>query len=202
MMIFWRRGLALLSIPKTGTHAYQAAYGDAADIIFRHPQPLKHMGLRRFRIRILPLLQPAPHAIETMALIREPLDWLGSWYRYRARPEIASRATSTAGLSFEDFVTAYLQEKPPAFANVGSQRGLLVDADGATVTHLFAFEAGPQISAFLTERLKVTPVELPQVNVSPKMPLPLSPETRERLMEKLAPEYALYETAKGRPTTS
>ena len=49
-----------------------------------------------------------------IGVMREPRDWLGSWYRYRQRPGIPDKRRSTAGMSFDAFVEAYCTEKPPA----------------------------------------------------------------------------------------
>ena len=44
-------------------------------------------------------------------MIREPVSWLSSWYRYRLREEIAGRPNSTRGRSFDEFVAEWLEEE-------------------------------------------------------------------------------------------
>ena len=41
-----------------------------------------------------------------VALMREPVDWLGSWYRYRQRDGMARPQNSTREISFDAFVRA------------------------------------------------------------------------------------------------
>ncbi|MBK4214630.1 gamma-glutamyl kinase [Paracoccus caeni] len=196
MMIFLRHGLAFLSVPKTGTHAYQAHLGGMADIIFRHPQHLKHMGLRKLEQRILPLIQP-DRPLETFAVIREPVDWLGSWYRYRSRPEVRNRQSSTHGMSFDRFVEDYLSPAPPPHAAVGSQANLLTADAGKRVDHLYRYDYPSEIARFLSARLQADLSGMARLNVSPVADLHLSDELRQRLHETQPQDFALYQAAIG-----
>lgn len=197
MMIFWRRGLVFLAVPKTGTHSYLASLGDAADILFRHPQGLKHMGLRRYHRQIRPLL-PSGETLETFAIMREPVDWLGSWYRYRSRAEIKGKETSTRGISFEKFVADYLSETPPPHAEIGSQSGMLSYGKPLhVVDHLYKYENPEAIGAFLSDRLKVTLGKLPVLNASPDAEIALSRKLRSRLEKERGRDFELYATATG-----
>ena len=196
MMVFLRHNLAFLSIPKTGTHAYQALLGDRADVIFRHPQHLKHMGLRRFENRVVPLLD-LQKPIEIFGIIREPVDWLGSWFRYRARPEIRHRPASTLGRTFDAFVEAYLSDKPPPFAQVGSQADLIApEGHAGRVQHLYKYDHPEAIADFLENRLNTSLRDLPVVNTSPKAELALDPGLRQQLERKRAREFQLYALAR------
>jgi hypothetical protein len=88
MLVFWKAKLVLLAVPKTGTTALEAAFGPWADGAFLNPPRLKHMTLRRYRRQLAPILeQEDGPPLEVMAVMREPVDWLSSWYRYRSRPE-------------------------------------------------------------------------------------------------------------------
>jgi len=72
---------------------------------------VKHMQLRRFERFLRPYLKSVDHAdVETTCLYRNPIDWLGSWYRYRQRDALIGHKNSTADKSFEDFVLSYLSE--------------------------------------------------------------------------------------------
>lgn len=193
MMVFWQAQLAMLAVPKTGTQAYEAALGGIADIVIRHPTNMKHMMARRFRNKFVPLLNdPAAESIETMAVIREPQDWLGSWYRYRRRPAARMAGNSTEGLSFDDFIAAYLSEDQPACARIGSQAKFVSSGAGhVIVDHLFAYDNQPGIRAFLADRLGVD-VAPDRKNVSPIMPLSLSQELAARLRAERSEDFALY----------
>lgn len=194
MMMFWNAGLVILSVPKTGTHALQAALADKADIVLRHPQGIKHMPARRFRRELLPILDPKREQnLSTLAVIRDPVDWLGSWYRYRSRPRLDGDPKSTAGIGFEDFVSAYLSDTPPPWAALGSQARFVSNRQGKViVNHLFAYERPEGLRQFLADRLGFDIPELPRLNVSPDGDLTLSDPVAAVLRTRLSADIDLH----------
>ncbi len=118
---FHKERLVFLSVPKTGTTAYETALRDRADIVISDPPELKHAPVYRYNRFFRPMFDKVCHSeMETLAVVREPISWLGSWYRYRRRPFMRGKPNSTEDVSFDDFVTAYLKGDS-GFANVGSQ---------------------------------------------------------------------------------
>lgn len=197
MMMFWKARLVMLAVPKTGTQAYEAALGDRADMVIRHPPGAKHVTAQGFRRKLLPFLDPdRTQGLETLAVIRDPVDWLGSWYRYRGRPQIEGHPNSTADLSFDDFAEAYLTPEPPAFARVGSQARFVSDRAGQVIVdHLFAYEDQRSLRQFLEERLGIG-ITPPERNVSPPGKLSLDPGIEARLREVFAPDFTLHARAR------
>ncbi|CUH88349.1 hypothetical protein PH5382_02284 [Phaeobacter sp. CECT 5382] len=195
MLVFHDAKLVLLSVPKTGTTAYQDALRDRADLIISDPPELKHAPLFRYNRWIRPMFQKVCNVeLEVAAVMREPISWLGSWYRFRQRPFLDGKANSTKDISFDDFVLAYCQGKQPGFANVGSQAKFLApQPNGCKVDHLFRYEDQPRVQNFLQQRLSVD-FELAKMNVSPQMAIALSPEVESRLRRKKADEFSLYES--------
>ena len=195
MLVFWKQGLVFLSVPKTGTTAWEAALAPHAAMAVMDPPELKHAPVYRFNRFFRPMLEKfgAGQAFETLAVMREPISWLGSWYRFRRRPFMQGKPNATFDVSFDDFVSANLQGDPPGFANVGSQSKFLEPRpNGTAVDHLFRYEDQAGLLAFLEERLAMR-IELPRVNVSPRMDLTLSPEVERRLRRKAGAEFALWE---------
>ncbi|MGB0497885.1 MAG: gamma-glutamyl kinase [Rubricella sp.] len=187
------RGIAILAMTKTGTTALEEALAPHCDIVITGPPPLKHMPLRRFDRRIRPLLEKENRRIETACLFREPIDWLGSWYRYRARDTIPDRSKSTAGMSFEAFVEAYLQDEPPAYARVGRPARFVSRHDGRPgIDHLYRYEAFGAFCQVLQDRFRVR-IMTERRNVSPAGALSLSAALRSRAERFLAAEYEIYE---------
>ena len=122
MLIFSRYNLVLLAVPKTGSTALEVALGQEADGRFGNPPEMKHLPLYRYNRFVRPLLQlTTGQDPETFALIREPISWLRSWYRYRARNSMALLPTSTCHISFDQFVREAMSDDPPPFAQVGCQ---------------------------------------------------------------------------------
>ena len=121
MLIFYKERLAFLSVPKTGTTAYETALRDRADMVISEPAMLKHAPVYRYNRFLRPMFTNVCDVeLELLAVMREPISWLGSWWRYRQRPFMKGKPNSTQGISFDDFVLAYLKGKKPGFADVGA----------------------------------------------------------------------------------
>jgi hypothetical protein len=193
MLIFWKARLVVLAVPKTGTTALEEALAPHADAAIRNPPEKKHVTARRYRNQLAPFFENrGARKMETLAVIREPLDWLGSWYRYRARDQIAGSAASTAGISFDRFVEGWLSDPEPEFARVGRQsRFVSNDRGEVIVDHLFRYEALEEAVAFLEERLG-REIDLPRRNVSPGAALSLDPALEARLRREAAVDFDLW----------
>jgi len=196
MLIFWKKRLVFLANTKTGSTSIEMALESLADVAIQRPPALKHTPAARFSELLAPFLGASAEGqrFETVALIREPLDWLGSWYRYRLREHLPIGGDG----SFAAFVRGYLDQPQAEFARVGSQSVFLTDAAGRiSVDHLFRYEDIGQLLEFLEDRLDCA-ITLPHLNVSPKAPMDLPDELKLRLAERLADDHALYE-AVGQP---
>ena len=193
MLVFWDQRLAFLATPKTGSTAIAAALESLAAVSIQRPPLLKHTTVHRYRRFVGPYLEAASKDTFTLvALMREPRDWLGSWYRFRQREETDAER-STAAMSFDDFVQAWCQDPRPAFADVGSQARFLRPRQGVGVDRLFRYEEIDGFVAFLEDRLDCE-VILPRLNVSPAGATDLSPATEALLHEVAAEDFTLYRT--------
>ncbi|MFC3616485.1 gamma-glutamyl kinase [Lutimaribacter marinistellae] len=197
MLVFFKERLVLLSVPKTGTTAYQTALRARADIVVSDPPELKHAPIYRYDRFFRPIFEKMFGVeMEIMAVVRDPVDWLGSWYRYRQRPFLRGRPKATHDISFDEFVLAYLRGKRPTFANVGSQaRFLTPRPGGAPARHVFRYENQDGIRSFLEERLQ-TDIYLQRENVSPEMTLELSKDVEEKYRRKCPEEFELHASAR------
>lgn len=195
MLVFFKERLVFLAVPKTGTTAYQTALAARADIVITDPPELKHAPVYRYNRFFRPMFEKVCNVdMETLAVMREPISWLSSWYRYRRRPFMIGKANSTHDISFDEFVQAYLEANTPSFANVGSQAKFLEPRrNGTAITHLFRYEQPDRLNAFLEDRLEVD-LELASENVSPQMDLILSPAIEGRYRRRCAAEFALYDS--------
>ncbi len=193
MLVFWDQKLAFLATPKTGSTAIAAALESMASVSIQRPPLLKHTTVHRYRRFVGPYLEAASKDTFTLvALMREPRDWLGSWYRYRQRDE-TDADKSTRGISFDDFVQAWCSDPQPCFATVGSQGRFLRPRQGVGVDRLFRYEAIDRFVGFLEDRLGCE-IILPRLNVSPPGTTDLTPGTEALLREVATEDYALYAT--------
>lgn len=193
MLVFWEQRLVFLATPKTGSTAVETALESLAELAVQRPPVLKHTPVYRYRRFLQPYLEKTSGGEFTVvALMREPVSWLGSWYRYRQREDVLEPANSTRGLSFDDFVGGYLERPQPGFADVGSQARFLSGTDGRAVDRIFCYEDIGSFVDFLEDRLDCE-IVLPRVNVSPAAETRLSPQVEERLRLRCAEEFELYE---------
>ena len=194
MLGFWHQRLTMLATPKTGTTAIEAALESLAHLAIQRPPQLKHANLRKYHRFIGPWLESAACApFDVIATMREPLGWLGSWYRYRQREDIGDATKSIAGISFDQFVRDYCSDTPPAYAAVGAQSQFLAPKNEKGLTRLFRYEQIDYLIRFLEDRLNCE-IILPRLNVSPVMELGLDPATEKLLRKTAAKDFALYET--------
>lgn len=196
MLMFWKQKLVFLSVPKTGTTAYEAALAPYASMSVQNPPELKHAPLYRYNRFFRPMFEKVGgEEMETLAVVREPVSWLGSWYRYRKRPFLSGRPNSTENVTFDEFVQAYCRGDAPAFARVGSQAKFLEPRpNGVQISHLFQYETPARLIDFLEQRLEVK-LDLDRANVSPQMKLDLASDTRRKLERKFSADFTLWESS-------
>lgn len=200
MMIFYRERLAFLAVPKTGTSALERALGSRASAVFRDPPGIKHTNARGFENKYRKLFERNDSKpLETMAIMRDPLEWLGSWFRYRQRSALSGHKNSTEGISFDEFVSAYLSTEQPPYAAVGSQARFVTDNTGNLfVNHLFSYHDFATAVQFLERRLDLT-IALKPINESPKKTLTLSENLNSELRSVCALDFEIYEALQEGP---
>ena len=191
MQIFFKQNLAMLAVPKTGTTALEAALRGKADILFKGRR--KHMSAATFDKHCAPFLSKTYKLTpERIAVIRDPLDHLRSWYKYRTREVLLSSPKSSSGMSFDAYVRDALDNPKLPHVNVGTQFKFLSLKNGTLpLHHLFAYEQMPVLLDFLEERFG-RPIALKQANASPAIKTEITPETEARFRAARADDYALY----------
>jgi hypothetical protein len=192
MLVFWKQGLVFLATPKTASTSIETALSPLAAVVVLRPPHLKHTNAQKYQRQVAPFLGDAKGTnFATTALMREPLDWLGSWYRYRQRPEEVAEK-STRGMTFDDFLIAYCQTDQPEFARVGAQATFLTPESYRPVDHIFRYDRMDLFVRFLEKRLG-TRITLPTVNVSPQGATLPSSKVEQHLREVRAADFALYD---------
>lgn len=191
MLVISDANIAILAVPKTGSTALEGALRQDADMIFTRGR--KHITAQRFRNRFAPFLERTfGTRLETVAVMREPLDQLRSWFCYRSQPRHAHTPKSTQEMTFAQFVKAVLKDTPPNYAKIGSQFRFLTDSHGGlSVTHLFSYDAQPKLLDFLSHRVGYD-VTLARENVSPHRDTTLPAKLEKRLRTERAQDFALF----------
>ncbi|MDK8872150.1 MULTISPECIES: hypothetical protein [Paracoccus] len=191
MLIFWERRLVFLATPKAGSTAVETALEALASVVVQRPAELKHADLRTYRHHIEPWLRSVTgEKFTTIALMREPIGWLRSWYRFRLRDDDEDPNHAMIGLSFADFAQAYADPGGPDVARVGAQADFLT-AEADRVDCIFRYEDMDAFTHFLEDRLDCE-ISLPRVNVPPAVDVSLNPEQEGSLRQIMARDFALY----------
>ena len=194
MLVFVDANLVLFAVPKTGSTAYHMALKGQAEISLSGKPGYKHMSVRKYERHFAPFLEGAYGlAPERVAVMRDPVEQIRSWYKYRSRPTPRKGKGVLGGISFDDFVAEVIAPKPREFARIGSQLKFLSSEDGEVrIEHLFAYERPLLLRRFLTDRLGKD-FETKPKNVSPAIDAPLSAEMEAELRAARAEEFALYD---------
>ena len=189
-------------MPKAASTSVEGALKGHCDIVFSGHPKVKHVDAQTYLDNIRPLL---PHAkrIESFCIIRSPLEWLESWYRYRRRSELMSpehpnHKNYTGHLSYNQFVTAYLSEaKPrPYFARFKNQYRFVQLRNGAIgVDRIFCMDRLDLVSEYLSNKIG-RDVSIDFKNRSPKRILELDQKIKKKLQEHLAKDIALYKAVR------
>jgi hypothetical protein len=191
-------GLVFLETPKAASTAIRRMLEPQIPVPWARQAPRqRHIGVRQYdRLWAGHLARDIGRRAETFCVVRDPLERAESWYRYRQRPQVAHKPTSSRGLSFADFLTDVLSDDPPPHARIGDQaRFTGFDGIRAGVDHIFDYQRLDLLVDFLSDRLG-RPLTLEAHNVTPETarpPEPLPPAVLTAFRATRALEYALYD---------
>ena len=214
-MTFLEQGFVLLALPKTASTSLERTLSPYATEVVGSPPARKHMPARGFLLTVAPGLADQGHPRESYELVtmfREPIAWLESWWRYRARDD--SRR-STADMTFEDFAYSYLAKDDRAPTPNGRPARFINARGVVAVDRIFSVERPDVWSAWFGERVG-RPLEFERRNASASgVRGELGEETAAALRRHFTPEYDVWHRlvdtgewsgargtrlAKGRPT--
>jgi hypothetical protein len=185
------RDFVLLAMPKTASTSLERALAPYATEVVGSPPGQKHLPARGFvhtRAHELAAQGHPRESYELVSMFREPIAWLESWWRYRARED--SRQ-STADMTFEEFALRYLAGDGDAPVPRG-RPARFVHAQGAiAVDRIFSVEHPEVWSAWFSQRVGA-PLEFERRNTSDAERGELAFATREALAAHFAPEYEIW----------
>jgi len=204
MLLAPAQGFVFLAAPKTGSTAIERAFLSYSQVILRGNPGFKHTRYDGFQRFLQPFLAANGYprdSYEVVCVVREPIDWLSSWWRYRSREELANPShpnhRNYAGhASFEQFARAYMKGGEQ-FARVGRPSRFVRPHPGESeVDRVFRYERLDLLVDFLYKKIGEE-VEVGVKNVSPRISFSLSEGCERELREFFAPEYYIYERAVG-----
>jgi len=197
------KGFVFLAMTKAASTSIETAFAPHCQIVTRGIA-FKHTRYARFERFMQPYLASKGFerdSYEVVCVFREPIDWLSSWWRYRARQELADPShpahdNYTGNTSFEEFAGAYItgEEK---FAMLGRQSEFVRAQSGDVgVDRFFRYDRLDLLVDYLCEKVGER-VEVGVRNVSPKISYSLSKGCERELRAFLEPEYQIYAQAAG-----
>ena len=197
-MTFPSHGFVLLALPKTASTTLERTLAPYASLVISSPPARKHLPARGFEREFVPALAARGHprdSYEVVTMFRDPIEWLESWWRYRAR-EGARPGNSTAGMPFEDFACSYVlgdasaptpKGRPSRFLSVGGVVG---------VDRVFSVDRPDVWGPWFADRIG-RPLDFGRRNVSTAVRGELTEETRRALTAHFEPEYDVWHRLDG-----
>ncbi len=193
MRVSKKYGFTFLCMPKCASTSIERALRPYSQLNSNQDIKMKHTNYRNYNKYIKPCVGKK---LEIVCLMREPVLWLYSWYKYRKRDEIKNKNKSTANISFSEFCEAYLLTNPPIYASMGKQSDFFKDNDGKQgVIKIFKYENLEEIKKYFEEKIGKK-LEIPLLNISPKDNYDLDTVLEQRLKDFLKIDYEIYKALK------
>lgn len=174
MLISLKHDFAFLCNRKCASISIETMLRKHSDIALLGPPEFRHADYRSYSKYLAPFVSESTgSAPETICLVREPLSWLYSFFRFRSRYELLDpknpyHQNSTHGVSFEEFVCSYMQPVPPPYADVGSQFDFVRNDDNEVgVDRLFLYEDLDSFVGFMSAKIGQK-LKIRYKNASPK----------------------------------
>lgn len=195
MMAMAHAGFVFLSMTKTGSTTIQREFERHALLVARRPPPMKHMTARFFESSMAPVLAHygfPRESYEVVSMVREPVDWAASWWRYRARPGTEGRKSWTGDMGFDEFADRICTGE----VYLGSSAKFVSSLEGEVlVDRIYRYEHLDRAAAWMADKLGVKMPELAPVNVSPERAAAIDPATRAKLEAHYAADLEVYRSA-------
>ncbi|MDQ9172263.1 sulfotransferase family 2 domain-containing protein [Oxalobacteraceae bacterium R-40] len=181
MLISFSKRFLFIANTKTASTTIERNLRRHADISISATRLGKHMSysqvLKNFKF-VFRKSGAAADEYFRFGVIREPVDWVVSWYNYRHRDQLMSNSAkmkkSTHGITFEEFVFEMMKPANRGkFAHIGNQLAKFTANDGSLgvdyLIPLSRVETELQIIATELGIKKAFPKEKKSANASPRV---------------------------------
>jgi len=195
MLIGVRKRFVFVANTKTASTSIDAALLDHAEIMRAGTSPRKHMHLSSALTEYDFLFENPKYPFGSFfkfGVMREPISWINSWYRYRRGNQVESPLP--ASMTFEEFWRACDWNMIRADGSKSLQRDYFTDADGNNLADVII--PHERINDYIPTIFAALKIHgsLPQLNVSrmPAAPLQISSELLAQMRDFYQPDYELY----------
>ena len=183
--------------PKTGTTSFNKSLSRYAHVKVGGNSSFKHLTYAQYRDMFGDYFDRI--GAEVFITVRRPLEVLESWYRFRSdSTRYAHRAkkdlTSTADMSFAEFITAWGEPKPIRPARVTSGIDFCLTAEGTLPPEVsfYRYEDIDRLAAHLSQKIGAE-ITLPRLNVSANVASDIYDLGGMALPEKLLAAQDIYD---------
>lgn len=193
MLISTGKRFVFVANTKTASTSIEELLRPHADIVLQGNPQRKHMPLARALRDEAPFANGAdPASYFKFGVMRDPLEWIGSWFRYRRGNQVAAPLPPEM-----DFAAFWQQADWNLRRGDGSrylQSDLFLDHDGQLLADvIIPYDQLDTMMTILGTALGL-PALLPRSNVSALTDTgPLPPELRDEMRTFYASDYALLE---------
>ncbi len=190
MRVSTKYNFVFLCMPKCASTSIEKALTPYSQLKTYRDTKLKHTNYRKYKRFLKPFFNN--DKLEVVCLMREPISWLHSWYRYRCRSEIKESPNYCGDLTFQEWVEEYLSKKRPSRSRIGVQNSFLKNNKGEIgVDKIFKYEELEELKKYFEEKIGKK-LDFPRMNASPKIDYELDIETEKQLKKHLQVDYEIY----------
>lgn len=181
MLVFGDAKLIYVATPKTGGTAVETAYQQFSS--YRS----KLLDVRSMHVTAEKARKIYGDGFTIVGLIREPVSWVCSKYRYLQGPTLhAGHVYSTREVSFSDFVDRVCLHQKPWPEPHHWQHQYLRGADV-----VFQYEQFDLFEQFMLDRLGFS-VDIDRIHVSPIVDVNITDELRRKMLYALSEDVDLH----------
>lgn len=136
MQLSCKRGIGFICVPKCGSTTIESYFRPYSDFSLSGNPRLKHVKYSEYEKHLLPLLGVLGVKPPFMfAVLRDPADWVRSWYQFRKRDELADpehpqHHNYSGKVSLDEFAELTMTPRPPSFARILSQSSYITNLKG------------------------------------------------------------------------
>lgn len=200
MLISVRKRFVFVANTKAASTSIEGALGPHAEIARPGGPQGKHIPLGKARYEYRFLFDSPDHPFASFfkfGVMREPLDWIGSWFRYRKGNKVD--APLPAGMTFAQFWEQGDWNIRRSDGRPFLQRDMFCDQRGAVLADLILpYDRLDELLPAVFAGLGIA-ASLPRLNVSKlRDPGEIPAGVAEQLRAHYAEDYALYDSLDGR----
>lgn len=183
MLYFPQARLAYVAVPKTGGTAIETAFEHLSEVKHDFSSQVMHMPASWLKKKYGP-------EVEIVGIVREPVDWLKSKYRYLSGEHfLFGDMHSTRLIGFDGFLRRVMRGEKAWPEPLSFQHSYLDCADT-----IFQYEQFDLFVQYMNTRLGVS-VEVPRKNVSPIVDISVGSDMVDAILQRFRGDADLHRAA-------